>query len=545
VRSKWHTLAASGLLGIFASWNAASWNAVVADDNPSDAWQPSLSPRAAARKAAANPGSDDSSDSRRLTQELLRQAMVELEANHFETARRLTRRAAALGVSAGFSGVHPEQVLAEIDRKERGAQVVVPAVSAETRHNNKAHAIELLDRGILALDEKRFDAAEQCARQAADLRVTWEKFDYRPENLLDDIRRERPSAANEQKFRPVANSSFESRPNAAAETHQPTEWANRTTGPSTADTYRPSEPVAQLVPQQPVAAPTTASAGRTPAQVLLEQAMDDLRAGRDELARQRLEQALGSLPGSAQSAPVASFGGYSAASNRPVGISPSGIMLSNSTTAPPAAPQVFFPVRRDQPNVPTLPGAADVALKPMHDPYLGDDAITTDKASPGAQTMRESMPTGAPINPVYANRYANAGAAEAAVQKVGYDTPDTPRPALTPQVQTSPNVPSLNPQIGWLEKMSTPIPPQNAPPTQTYAPQPFAGQIYSGQPYVQTVPSQPGYNPAPVAPPASPGAQWPAAGRASTPPTDPAIANAPDQPKPGFFEKMWNTISGE
>jgi hypothetical protein len=106
-------------------------------------------------------------------------------------------------------------------------------------------------------------------------------------------------------------------------------------------------------------------------------------------------------------------------------------------------------------------------------------------------------------------------------------------------------VPSLNPQIGWLEKMSTPIPPQGGPPTQPYAPQPYAGQIYSGQPYGQTAPPQRGFNPAPIAPPASADTQW-SAGRASAPSTvDPAIANSPDQPKPGFFEKMWNTISGE
>ncbi len=74
----------------------------------------------------------------RMAQELLRQAMVELDANRFETARRLTRRAAAIGVTAGFVGVHPEQVLAEIDRRERDAAGANRMVSADSGRSHKA-----------------------------------------------------------------------------------------------------------------------------------------------------------------------------------------------------------------------------------------------------------------------------------------------------------------------------------------------------------------------------------------------------------------------
>jgi len=168
----------------------------------------------------------------------------------------------------------------------------------------------------------------------------------------------------------------------------------------------------------------------------------------------------------------------------------------------------------------------------MHDPYLGDEPTTTDKSSPGAQTMRESIPLAAPINPVYLNGSSTRSMAETNLQKVGYDapaTPDTPFSPLPPRVQTAPNAPAITPQIGWLEKMSVPIPPQGAP---------------GGSPFNAPAAS-PGFNPAPIAPAVPMDSQW-SNGRMSTPSgIDPAIANSPDQPKPSFFHKIWDAISGE
>ena len=37
----------------------------------------------------------------------------------------------------------------------------------------KSRAIELLDRGIMALDQKRYDDAENCARLAAEIAVAY------------------------------------------------------------------------------------------------------------------------------------------------------------------------------------------------------------------------------------------------------------------------------------------------------------------------------------------------------------------------------------
>ena len=453
--------------------------------------------------------------------------MVELDAKHFDVARRLTRRAAALGGAVDSTGVRPDQLLAEIDQRERSGQIVVPATTRDLRPQFKARAVEFLDRGILALDEKRYDDAEQCALQAAQLHVAWDKFDYKPDNLLEDTRRERAAASGSPAAHSVADAAIDARSATPADLHQPTEWSQRTDAAA-----------AMAAPQQPLqtAAPPSAG-GRTTAQAILEQAMDDLRAGRDEVARLRIEQALNSVPATAQSSPVASFGGYAAASNRPVGLTPGGLVPTAPGPTPPAMSATFFPVRRDQNVLPVAPAVADVALKPMHDPFLGDDATTTDKLSPGAQAMRESMPTAAPINPVYVSR---TPASLYPVQRVGYDAP------AASKLQTSPDAPTLNPQLGWLEKMSMPLPPQGMPPAQSYAGQQTAPQQpYAGQPY-PPVPQPRGYNVVPLAQPAPGNPQWqPAPTGTPSAGTNPAIANSPDQPKPGFFEKMWNAVSGQ
>ena len=68
----------------------------------------------------------------------------------------------------------------------------------------------------MALDQKRFDEAENFARQAAQLPVNWDRFDYRPENLLEDIRRERPVLANAAPAIPPGDAPFNARPSPPA-----------------------------------------------------------------------------------------------------------------------------------------------------------------------------------------------------------------------------------------------------------------------------------------------------------------------------------------
>ena len=170
-----------------------------------------------------------------------------------------------------------------------------------------------------------------------------------------------------------------------------TAWSGQPPAAATPASYQYQ--TASSVAQPPVAGANPNAGGRSSAEMLLLQAMDDLRAGNDEMARHRLEQAMSSITPSAQSAPVASFGG---SGTRPT-LPPNGVLVQGSSPPP-----VYFPVRRDQPSI-NAPFTAqnDVALKPMHDPYLGDDSATTDKQSAGVQAMRESTPSSAPINHVY------------------------------------------------------------------------------------------------------------------------------------------------
>jgi hypothetical protein len=347
-------LAVVGSLGFFASWNA------VADDTSPTTWTDPSAARAAARSsAAANPGTG-APESHRIVDELVRQALVELDANRFDTARRLAQRAAAISAATGIVSTRPEQLIAEIDRKQQRSAVVVPTaarpVAAATRseRSHKAEAIQLLDHGIMALDQKRFDEAETYARQAIQLQVNWDRFDYRPENLLDDIRRERPAVANAGPAIPVSDAPFNVHPNAAASASPATAWSGQPPAAATPAAYQTTSyqttpyqatsdhTAAPSVAQPPVAAANANAGSRTSAEMLLLQAMDDLRAGNDEMARHRLEQAMSSITPSAQSAPLASFGG---SGTRPT-LPPNGVLVQGSSPPP-----MYFPVRRDQPNI--------------------------------------------------------------------------------------------------------------------------------------------------------------------------------------------------
>ncbi len=467
-------------------------------------------------------------ESHRIVDELVRQALVELDANRFDTARRLAQRAAAISAATGIVSTRPEQLIAEIDRKQQRANVVIPTAARRaeaaprSERSHKAEAIQLLDHGIMALDQKRFEEAENFARQAAQLPVNWDRFDYRPENLLEDIRRERPALANAAPAIPPGDAPFNARPSvtSAAESASPvTAWSGQPPAAATPASYQTTsyqttsyQTAAPSVAQPPVAAANANAGGRSSAEMLLLQAMDDLRAGNDEMARHRLEQAMSSITPSAQTAPVASFGG---SGTRPT-LPPNGVLVQGSSPPP-----VYFPVRRDQPSI-NAPFTAqnDVALKPMHDPYLGDDSATTDKQSAGVQAMRESTPSGAPINHVYLSGNGAPATDNSTVQRVGYQSsaPQAPPGYIPPKVQASPEAQALSPQLSWMERMSQPIPPQSAPPPTSYN---TAGQA-DGRPF----------NPIPSV-------------RPQPSPADSQLGTAPDQPKPGFFEKVWDSIVGD
>jgi hypothetical protein len=291
-----------------------------------------------------------------------------------------------------------------------------------------------------------------------------------------------------------------------------TEYSGQPRAAATPAAYQTTAPTTPSVAQTPATPANANAGGRGSAEMLLLQAMDDLRAGNDDMARRRLEQAMTSIAPTAQTAPVASFGG---SGSRPT-LPPNGVLVQGSSPPP-----VYFPARRDQPSM-NAPFSAqnDVALKPMHDPYLGDDSTTTDKLSAGVQAMRESSPSGAPINHVYLSGNGTPSTDYSSVQRVAYESsaPQAPPGYIPPKVQASAEAQALSPQLNWMEKMSMPIPPQGAPPPSGYN---TAGQA-DGR----------AFNPTPTV-------------RPPQPTGDSSLGVAPDQPKPGFFEKVWDSIVGD
>ena len=104
MRSKWHTLAVVGSLGLFASWNA------VADDTSPTNWTDPSAARPAARSSASTNTGSGATEGHRIVDELVRQALVELDANRFDTGRRLAQRAAAISAACGIVSTAPGAV---------------------------------------------------------------------------------------------------------------------------------------------------------------------------------------------------------------------------------------------------------------------------------------------------------------------------------------------------------------------------------------------------------------------------------------------------
>ena len=127
------------------------------------------------------------------------------------------------------------------------------------------------------------------------------------------------------------------------------------------------------------------------AERLLQEALVDLHAGRDEMARARIEGALGVIhSGTSSSVPI--FQAANPAAAKPsVGVSSA---ASPADLPQPRMPRAGFPSYVPDPTL----DAHDVALKPLHDPYLGDEPTTTQKSTAGENSLRETLPSYAPLN---------------------------------------------------------------------------------------------------------------------------------------------------
>jgi hypothetical protein len=553
-----------------------------------------------------------SPDQRKCAVELLRQAAAELQANHFDTARSLTKQAADLNATYSLFDVRPEHVLAEIERKERSAGATVKGSVADPEHpvvqtlkpraslvataapnsdpfaipvaadapkteaptagdvaraeshqasdvctfpaplfpisqaaveqaapsvrtpraavpdRLKGRAIEILDRGLQALDEQRLDDAERYARAALSLHASFSQLEYKPEYLITEIgiarARLRLDAATSQ-----------------SSPHSPPQSASQSPVPGSAERtfQRPTPaavmPVAAAAPAgaqsyasaQSAATSTAATSGHERAERLLQEALSDLHAGRDDMARARIEGALGAI----HSVP-----------SRPLPFLPS-TTPTPTAAAPPVAKQLG-PNHLDlpQPGMPRmgLPtyvrdpvrDERDLALKPMHDPYLGDEPHSTQKSTAGENSLRETLPDYTPLNPALSlnrplprmedlpEQQAAAPRAPAAVNQ-----PQASQPQVTQthygQSQTFAAPQSQPARVRWPETDPAAAPAQTAAaPVDQAAPNSNTGaNQFDGR-------SGPRYSYAPVHM-----KSW--------------KADSSEEEQPGYFRKLWNALTGE
>ncbi|HET6323915.1 MAG TPA: hypothetical protein VFG04_04375 [Planctomycetaceae bacterium] len=359
----------------------------------------------------------------------------------------------------------------------------------------KARAIEALDRGLQALDEQRLDDADRYARAALALHASFGKLEYKPEYLITEIgiarARLRLDAATSQ---------------SASQSQRPTTSAER-------PAQRPAAPAplaaAPAVAQPHAAAQASAITGGAAssherAERLLQEALADLHAGRDEMARARIEGALGVIhPGI----------------SRPLPMFPA---TDPATVAMPSPTPRQDPPQRAMPRA-GLPSYVpdprfeehDAALKPIHDPYFGDEPR---KRTAAEDSLRETLPSDVPMSTSLSlNRplprmtdevpHSTANVSNVAYAPAGVSPPQS---TVAPQSQSA--------RVRWPESDPAPAAAQTAaaPSAQNAAP---------GQPDPRS-PSSPRYSFAPVTM-----KSW--------------KPDPPEEEQPGYFRRLWNALVGD
>jgi hypothetical protein len=393
---------------------------------------------------------------------------------------------------------------------------VMPSETLPSPEQVKARAIALLDHGLQALDEQRLDDAERCARTALALNASFGQLEYKPEYLITEVgiarARLRLDAATSQPNLPMSKQAAASGTIAQAAASKGSQYppevslaADRQVQPGSpvpsAATAPPATTSAQThSPAQSTAGVQGAASSRERAERLLQEALTDLRAGRDDVARARIEGALGVIhPGAPRRLPL--FPG-----------------ASPTLAAPQAAPQTDL-TQHAMPRVaipPYMPNRArdehDVALKPLHDPYLGDEANSTNKSTAGEKSFRETLPSYAPISSALSLNRPLPTMTDELPQQPAASSSAT---AGAGRVQTAAGTDNQAARVRWPES-------QPAPTSQSAVPlTPSAPTVQAGGRSGYSSPS--GYAP---------------------PTTDPWVKVPTEETQPGYFRRLWNALSG-
>jgi hypothetical protein len=403
--------------------------------------------------------------------------------------------------------------LPELDHQPRAW----PSETTPAPERVKARAIEILDRGLQALDEKRLDDAERYARAALALNAAFGQLEYKPEYLITEIgiarARLRLDAATSQPSlsgskqaaasRAIAQTALRPGSQYPPEVSLAADRQVQSASPApTAAAAPPATPSAQAYsPAQSTASVQGAASSRERAERLLQEALTDLRAGRDDVARARIEGALGVIhPGAPRTLPL--FPGTSP-------------MLAAPQAAPSADVTQHAMPRAGIPSY-TLDKARDehdVALKPLHDPYLGDEPSSTNKSTAGEKSFRETMPSYAPLSSTIS--------LDRPLPTMTDELPQQPATASSSgsagggRVQTAAGSDNQAAKVRWPES-------QPAPTSQSAVPlAPSAPTVQAGGRSGYSSPS--GYAP---------------------PTTDPWVKVPTEETQPGYFRRLWNALSG-
>jgi len=220
------------------------------------------------------------------------------------------------------------------------------------------------------------------------------------------------------------------------------------------------------------------------------------------VARARIEGALGVIhPGGAR-LPLPFFPGASPTVRPP-------LAAPRPDVTQHASPRAGFPAY--------MPDRArdehDVALKPLHDPYLGDEPTSTSKSTAGEKSFRETLPSYAPLSPALSlNRPLPTMSDELPQQPAAAPS----SAAAAGRVQTVADVDSQPARVRWPESQPAP----------------------SSQAAVPWAPSAP-------AVPTDSRSSYSLRSGYAPPTTDPWVKAPTEEPHPGYFRRLWNALVGD
>lgn len=492
------------------------------------------------------------------------------------------------------------------------------ALAAPTHEQQlKARAVTMLDRGLQALDEHRLDDAERYARAALSLHAQFDKLEYKPEYLITEIgiarARQRletstaPATASHTATSPpvtlpaqptpaqlppapatTTQSLASQSPTAqslaaqslaepssaksfgwngstaqlpataafAAALPQPASPGMMSSASGTRATNAPSAPASSATASSPPGPPSVATseaaalADRQRAEQMLREAVDDLHAGRDDLARLRIQGALRVMhPNAPAPLPLPTVDRSASSEPEPGGPLP----------PQPGMPRAGFPTY--VPN--RVADNRDAILKPLHDPYFGDEPSTR-KYSAAENSLRENFPEEVPLNPalsldrplpVMSTEVANPPIAGMNAPASSATRPATFSGGVTQTANSAQTgTPTQAAKVHWPESDPAPASQSGgsgaygwngvgsatagpAPETSPSHAAPSASRWSSGSP-TATQPS-PGTT---ATNQSSSTARYPYTPPSAVP-VSPASTDAP--PQPGYFRRVWNSLIGD